>query len=523
MARVRIIANTKQTIGPVRVFFRLFQAASTVSDFHEVGTGQGTYRWGNDGSPNHKIPLLGVQTDQQGNLEYVTIPCFATARVNLNSPADMNQQHDDTNARSITTTPGNEVDTYFGCWLDLNQTAPPPQNNFLITTPPTQQSQWDGPWAGTQSINGAINVAPHQCLIAEIRYDDTPIPDGATSASTDKLAQRNIAWIDGPNPGTDPSRVMPHPFEIRATSSSATPDELMINWGNTPPQSTASLYLPAVQSSDIISLANSMYAAHLLTATDANTIQCPAAGVTLVPVPSGLGRYAGLLSVGLPMGIRKGDTYNISVQQFAETSAQQVPPPPPPQIAARARAVAALAQPVVTVPNTFSWRQLAGAFQYAITISMKEPLLYPEERLLAWLKWRIQVMPHQNRWYPVLLRYLALIEGRVLGFGGKPGAIPPSPSGNVPGHEQPPPGQPTSWPKHREFCGKVIGIRYDRFGDFEGFTILSEKGHEHWFRGREHEVEELVKGAWNERTLISVFVESHNSDWPTSIILRRQK
>ena len=74
------------------------------------------------------------------------------------------------------------------------------------------------PWTGTQSINGAINVAPHQCLIAEIRYDDTSIPDGATSASTDKLAQRNIAWIDGPNPGTDPSRVMPHPFEIRAAS-----------------------------------------------------------------------------------------------------------------------------------------------------------------------------------------------------------------------------------------------------------------------------------------------------------------
>jgi hypothetical protein len=41
-------------------------------------------------------------------------------------------------------------------------------------------------------------VAPHQCLIAEIRFDDTPIPNGAIMSSSDKLAQRNIAWIDGP-------------------------------------------------------------------------------------------------------------------------------------------------------------------------------------------------------------------------------------------------------------------------------------------------------------------------------------
>jgi hypothetical protein len=190
VARVRINSSITTTIGPVRVFFRLFQAASTVSDFHEVGTGQGTYRWGADGSPNHKIPLLGVQTDQQGNLEYVTIPCFATERVNLNSPADMNTQHDDTNALPITTAAGKEVDTYFGCWLDVNQSTP-----FLIPTPPSSPSQWDGPWTGTESLNGVIAVAPHQCLIAEIRFDDAPIPDGATTATSDKLAQRNIAWL----------------------------------------------------------------------------------------------------------------------------------------------------------------------------------------------------------------------------------------------------------------------------------------------------------------------------------------
>ncbi len=144
VARVRLVAATATTTT-VRVFFRLFQAASTVSDFHEVGTGEGTYRWGTDGSPNHKIPLLGVQTDQNGHLEYVTIPCFATDRVNLTGPAGMNTQHDDPNAVPITTIAGQEVDTYFGCWIDNNQ----PSSKFLIPTPPGPQSQWDGPWSGS--------------------------------------------------------------------------------------------------------------------------------------------------------------------------------------------------------------------------------------------------------------------------------------------------------------------------------------------------------------------------------------
>jgi hypothetical protein len=193
VARVRITSSITTTIGPVRVFFRLFNAASTVSNFTEVGTGEGTYRWGTNGSPGHKIPLLGVQGPDIFGIyiaEYVTIPCFATERVNLNQPADMKTQTDPPNAQLITTAAGKEVDTYFGCWLDVNQNS-----QFLVPIPAPLPSQWDGPWTGTESLNGVISTAPHQCLIAEIRFDDTPIPNGATTSTSDKLAQRNIAWL----------------------------------------------------------------------------------------------------------------------------------------------------------------------------------------------------------------------------------------------------------------------------------------------------------------------------------------
>jgi hypothetical protein len=189
IARVRITSGVDEEIGPVRVFFRLFNAASTVTNFTEVGTGFGTYRWGSDGSAGHKIPLLGVELGLPLS-EYVTVPCFATERVNLSGPADMKTQKDLPNAVSITTSAGHEVDTFFGCWLDVNQT-----NKFLPSFPPLDPSDWDGPWNGTESLNGAIAVSPHQCLVAEIRFDGAPVPPGADTGTTDKLAQRNIAWL----------------------------------------------------------------------------------------------------------------------------------------------------------------------------------------------------------------------------------------------------------------------------------------------------------------------------------------
>jgi hypothetical protein len=66
-----------------------------------------------------------------------------------------------------------------------------------------------------------------------------------------------------------------------------------------------------------------------------------------------------------------------------------------------------------------------------------------------------------------------------------------------------------------------VSLIYDRFGDFAGFKLLTEYGHEHHFHGREGAVEARVKSAWIERSVISVRVEEHRRDWPTSIVLRR--
>jgi hypothetical protein len=105
-------------------------------------------------------------------------------------------------------------------------------------------------------------------------------------------------------------------------------------------------------------------------------------------------------------------------------------------------------------------------------------------------------------------------------MGGNPSAVAPSQFGVTrPAREPPGGGRPH--PKGVEYTGKVSEIIYDRFGDFDGFSILTEEGHEHSFRGREHEVEELVNRAWTERIVISVFAERRDHHVPVSIVLRR--
>jgi hypothetical protein len=505
VARVRLKGNTPGAKAQkVRVFFRLFQAQSTVSNF-DTST---TYRYQSDGILNGvTVPLLGIQDN-----EYVTIPCFATPRVNLKAPADMTTQPEDTpNAYTIDVKPGVEVDSFFGCWLDVNQ----PQQQFLVLTPPAKV---DGPFSGTlYSLSQVIAKAPHQCVVAEIRFDDTPIPAGATTADSDKLAQRNIAWVDGPNPGLAESRRMPHPFEIRATPATlSTPDELLVFWGNTPEGSTASFYLPAVSAAEIEGLASAMYQTHLLTALDAHTIQCPVGGATLIPIPNGTTRNAGLLTIALPATVTRGDQYSVNIIQLTQGQATlrpQPPPPPQPQIAIAE-------QQNATAEKTFTWRRVLGAFRVTIPVKTKSELLGREERLLGWLLWILETLPVSNRWYPVLQRYIRQIKGRVSGFGGNPGSIGPSPTGGLPlPHHGPGSGLP-----HLGgigYTGKVTGVVYDRFGDFEGFTLLTETGEIRGFRGREPRVEELVRVAWAERTVITVYVDPHQRDWPTTIVLDR--
>jgi hypothetical protein len=277
----------------------------------------------------------------------------------------------------------------------------------------------------------------------------------------------------------------------------------MIFWGKTPAGSQAQLYLPALNAKDILQIADSRYFTHKLTQVDAHTIAFNTGGVTFVPLPSASSAAAGLLAIDLPTGIQKGDIYNVAVRQVTDATPPQVI-----EISGRPQ------QDRAEIYKPASWRRVSGAFQFTITISTKSKLLLSEERLLAVMRWIWEHMPHQKRWYPVLQRYISDIAGRVQGFGGDPSQIPPSETGQVP--------ELTKKPHHHdciETTGKIRGIIFDHFGDFEGFTVEDKCGLLHRFTSHERPMLAVVQRAWEERIKVTVLSESRHEALVHSVIL----
>ena len=500
LARVRY--QDVQVASKVRVFFRLWPAQQTNATY-DTNT---TYR--SAAAAGDKISLLGVNGD-----EIITIPFFAEPRV-LTSQK-MTDQSDTKNVRDINPDPlGAEVDSYFGCWLDINR----PDDKLFpprLVGAPNPSDIPDGPFDGFAQLVSIQELvrSQHQCLLAEVSFDPDPIPSNADPSISDKLAQRNLAFVNVPNPGIEASRIAPQTFEIKPTLSlkmDNRPDELMIQWGATPHGSKASIYLPAANAAEILDWANNIYTAHTLKMVDPQTIETTAGGVTYVPVPFGSGaNFAGLISVELPDTVQKGRKYEITVRQV--TSAQF------------GHAVQNQRQSELAVSRKgFAWRRTLGMFQLNIPVGTKKELLRPTERLYAILLYIQKAIPTVSRWYPVFQRYLKLMAGRVEGLGGDPSKIKPSGWGIVPGESGQEDGEEDGGLLRRgeeEFSGKVAGLVYDHFGDFEAFLLEIGCGMRRKFVSRELRVEKLAREAWESRCRLTVIVSKKRPECPERIIV----
>jgi hypothetical protein len=88
-----------------------------------------------------------------------------------------------------------------------------------------------------QSIS-ALLPSTHNCIVAQIAYDDAPIPQGASPLSWDQLAQRNLNITPSDNPGPAESHRVPQTFDCRPSglivppapnTTPVQPDELVID------------------------------------------------------------------------------------------------------------------------------------------------------------------------------------------------------------------------------------------------------------------------------------------------------
>jgi hypothetical protein len=303
-------------------------------------------------------------------------------------------------------------------------------------------------------------------------------------------------------------------FQIRPTQPGAVGtaagspvDELMIDWSGLPQGSTAAVYLPAVAADQILALAASMYVTHRFTLVDEHTLACPAGGITYLPIPPG-GRedFAGLLTVHLPETAAPGAAYSVTVRQV--TSAATVTSP-------KGNAVDASGgkDPV--------GRRVLGTFQFSLSVKPAETALVTAGRLYSIFQWIQQAHTPADRWHPVLDRYLIGLAGLITALGADPAQIPATPTGYGSWLPVPIPLAPGPGPGHgeKEVIGKIEGLVFDRFGDFEGFTLQAETGRLHRFHSREPAMYFLARQAWAERTRIAVGYEPRSPHIPRSVVL----
>jgi hypothetical protein len=521
VARVHYQARS-QPANDVRVFFRLFAANSTATDFHADTTysrDPSAYPVPPANFGQHTTPTSGVVAG-----EYVSVPCFAAPRQDATQAGAANSlpalQFDTANDRNLPPTGGPIKDFYYGCFLDINGTTPALPQGGLVPA-----GNANGPWpAGSgvtlESVRQSFIRNDHQCIVAEIAFDPDPINPGTQPWNSDKLAQRNISWSYAANPGVDVSRGAIETFEVRPTPSGKTgdpPDEIMIDWLNVPANQHAEIYLPAVSADAVLARASRLYPTHRLSRVGAATIGCLTGGITYIPLPEGSGdgaNFAGLMQISLPPSIKRGQLYQVVVRQLTNAYGTVAPPPPPPP-----QLTVAVQPQTAAAPAPLRWRKVLGTFQINIPVSTKELLLGREELRLSIFRWIAEGIPHASRWWPVFRRYLELIAIRVGELGGDPGKILPSPNGYG--------GLPSPYPEperpheRHEYTGKVEALVYDHFGDFDGFVLELHDGDRRRFDSREGEIEELVREAWEGRIVTTVVVSGEHRHRPLSILLKR--
>jgi len=418
VAKARYRANT-QDATDVRVFFRTF--STMVSDLSYT-TNPSAYVQNYRRNAAGTISLLGINTFFIGGKnQIVSIPYFAERRIN-SSTQSMAVQTDDTNRQTLTHAGAEEALQYFGCWLDFNQT----EAQFPANVPTGS----DGPFTNRVPIVQLIRGL-HQCLVAEVRYQPgatDPISTGATPASSDRLAQRNLAIVESDNPGTAATHTVQHTLLVKPSRANAVAaarvgsgaryDELVIRWKNMPREALATVYSPDWNADEILALAALRPGPRLLAKVDANTIACTVGDTTYIPIPGRTDQpIPGLITVQLPLTVRAGQEFRADVQQhsgltFRRTLGKQI------EVAAT--------QPAQRSYNA-SARKVLGAFRMTVAVKAGEPLVRKLVRNLAVLKYIFQAIPATDSWHAVFVRYIGQLAEQVRGLGIDPGLIPPSP------------------------------------------------------------------------------------------------
>ena len=466
VARVRFRAPNNVKAEDVRVFFRLWTTGWTAMEY-STDDQFGSYpREGNGATATPRLGLYGGEVN--------TIPCFAGPR-----KPSLADQDDETNIQDMQGSGADETHTYYGCVIDSNQDAP------LFPLKPAPGDP--GPFGGELKTIRQIMRGLHHCLVAEIHYwPDDEIPNFATPASSDNLAQRNLLFDEAPNPGGFATHLVHFTYELKASpvpfppmpvagATIATtaaiaarqhPDELVVDFRNLPRDSHVVFYMPQVDVDAVLQFAAQRQGPANLSRAGDHAIRCRVTDVGFIPLPkTSTATIAGLATVQLPPNVVQGQKFTMVLRQVDGRKLRTI-----------------------------------GTTQFDIRIKTKKEVLPKLTRDLGVLKHIALSIPEDNRWYPVFERYLSEMGERVRGLGLNPDDVPP-----LPGAEEHPegPGAPGGRPTATAQRGKIRELRYDCFGDFEGFVLETCDGRT-FFRTCDRGLEEVVRRACRDRSSVTI-------------------
>jgi hypothetical protein len=419
VAKIRYKGNVPA--NNVSAFFRAFKTMVSALDYDQTSGTSLTGNYRRSGNTAGSVPLLGLQSN-----EIASIPFFAVGRVDTGTQSMTSQPEDPMNAQISFLGTGDEV-VYCGVWLDINDI----NNQRFPVNPAADPGGVNGPYQNPRLTIQQLVTGLHYCLVTELFFwppgtTSDPIPANSTPASSDRLAQRNLALDKSGNPGWPSTHIVQHTFMVKPSTASFNkvstraaaqeifvgPDELMIEWGNVPRTTQATFFFPEVAADEILALSALRQHPSVLTKVDDNTISVRVADVTFIPLPSRpAGNLAGLVTLTLPQGIRVGQTYKLSVQQYSG-------------IAVSRRA-----------------HKMLGAFQFSIPVQRDADILPKAIRNLSILRYIQQTIASSSRWSPIFVRWLNGLATKVAGLGGDPGQVLPSPTGGdvpAPCHEPEP-------------------------------------------------------------------------------------
>ncbi|MDZ7754662.1 MAG: hypothetical protein U5S82_24165 [Gammaproteobacteria bacterium] len=203
------------------------------------------------------------------------------------------------------------------------------------------------------------------------------------------------------------------------------------------------------------------------------------------------------------------------------------------------------------------WRETIGAFQMGIPVSDRQTMRVELLRLLALLRWRAGLVKPTSRWYATFGRYVELMTEKVRAFGIDPFSIDPSPNPAIPGLGDDDDGsggaddqdvgdtggdtidmnpflepgddewldktsglEPPGKAGSGRHSGKVSGLLFDHFGDFEGFTVETYGGAHLRFFSREAAILDIARTAWLERYVVTVMTVASDSREVRRLLIR---